>query len=285
VGIESFSSLPIDVDPVAPWISLNPPNVRERRLRGTNDECSGAFDPLGENTPSGRLGMVDDLDVVGPAFRPMALLWDRPLVIQNAISTTAMIDPETAKFYVQHNLDVPLLVDSDNDPNHECDAVKDGTAPMGKAPTVMVLQGILSTGTAPVPLDMTSPPDVSGEACKPTSGNVLPLADDTVLTRIIDHTAQGGSPVVWAFKPALPGQLRSTGFDYQSDQGGWACLTAAAKDYAGNYAFAPPQRICFNIKGADCNTAPPTCTDGCVIPAQFQAGAPGAMPPLLYYSR
>jgi hypothetical protein len=297
VGIETITSMNVDVDSVPPWISLDPPNVREYYPKAqAGPQCTGSFDPLGALDPSGSyMGMVNDLDVIAKAFRPAALLWDRPLSIPNVVSTVALIDVTTPKFYIQHNTSVPLLIDSDQDANHECDRINTSTEDTSKAPAALVLSALAPVGVA-YPAgnwvapnsfveDLTTAPSVEG-LCHTTPPGVYPgqapLAVDTVLRRIIRHTVQGGAPVVFVNNPAASG-LRSTGLDYQGAQPGWACLAATAKDRAGNSAFSPPLRVCFKFDGETCTSPPPTCTDGCVIPALFSATAEGRMNTVLTY--
>lgn len=288
VGIESKSSISFDVDTVPPWISLDPPNVREFTEKAAGDECSGSFDPLGD--------AVNEGVVIGDAYRVRALIWDRPLTVAGQTTAIyAMIDNTTPRLYIQHNASVPLLIDSDHDANHECDKVN---VSVEQAPTTIVLSPVKPAG-APIPSgewspavphiwgeDMTADPNASGlcHSIQATFGSPEPISSDTTMTRVIKHTVVGNYEVVYASSPSASG-LRSTGIDYFPPPG-WACIVAAAKDTAGNYAFSPPMRVCAQRMGVTCESTPPpslTCTDGCTIPAKFMRNAPDAMPRFLEY--
>jgi hypothetical protein len=299
VGIATESSLTVDVDTVPPWISLDAPTVREFKL-GTPNLCSGAFDPLGD--------AVNEGVVVGDAYRVRALIWDRPLTASMQTSSRyAMIDNASVRLYIQHNVSVPLLIDSDGDPNHECDKINVNVANSAQAPTAIVLSPVKTAGTA-VPAgywvgadpsytfqeDMSGEPSVedpnvpSSYICHSITasfGNPKPISPDTTMTRVIKHVVPGNYEVVYADSPTASG-TRSTGVDYYPPPG-WACLVAAAKDNAGNAAFSPPMRVCAQRMGVTCESTPPpsiTCTDGCVIPSKFARDAPNAMPRVLQYS-
>jgi hypothetical protein len=295
VGIATESSLTVDVDTVPPWISLDPPTVRELTIKSPSNECSGAFDPLGD--------AVNEGVVVGDTYRVRVLIWDRPLTATNQTSSRyAMIDNTTARLYIQHNTSVPLLIDSDKDPNHECDKINVGLEDMSQAPTAIVLSPVKNAG-APIPSggwvpamapgtynfvpDMTADPNVLGRCVSIAAsyGSPMPVSPDTTMTRVIKHVVPGGYDVVYADSPTATG-TRSTGSDYNPPPG-WACLVAAAKDNAGNFGFSPPMRVCAQRLNVTCETTPPpnvTCTDGCVIPAKFQINAADAMPRVLTYT-
>ncbi len=285
VGIETTSNLSLDIDTVAPWLSFDTPTVREVFEKTTHNDCTGPFDPLGDAVTEGT--------VSGLAFVPRVLIWDRPLRLPNdqIVTRYAMIDNSTTRLYIQHNASVPLLVDSDNDANNECDAINNNSEDTTRAPVPLVLASVKPAGQGPLAgTDTTSDPSA---ADPPYNCNISitgmappPLAADTSLTRIIKHTATGGDPVVYADSPTTSG-LRVAGKAYVSTRTGWACLVAVAKDNAGNFGFTPPMRVCIDgATGACASAGPmPSCTDGCNIPARFQAGASDGMPRILYYRR
>jgi hypothetical protein len=135
--------------------------------------------------------------------------------------------------------------------------------------------------------NLATEPSAVGACIGSISGQCIPntLGNDTTMTRIIRHSAPGNHPVVFADSPA-PSGSRSTGTDYVSADPGWQCLVAAAKDNAGNFAFSAPLRVCLEFDGVTCDSTPPaslTCTDGCVIPAQFLRDAADRMPRLIHY--
>jgi hypothetical protein len=293
VGIATESSLTVDVDTVPPWISLDPPTVRELTLKAPMNECSGPFDPLGD--------AVNEGVVIGDTYRVRALIWDRPLTATNQTSSRyAMIDNTSAKLYIQHSTNVPLLIDSDGDANHECDKINTSVENTALAPTAIMLAPVRTAGTAPASgtwvqvtpstfqfqVDMTADPSVVG-MCTSTPATLegpKPISSDTTMTRVIKHRVPGNNDVVYADSPAVSGS-RVTGSDYNPPPG-WACLVATAKDNAGNFGFSPPMRVCAERLGVTCEATPPpsiTCTDGCVIPAKFLPGATGAMPRVIDY--
>jgi hypothetical protein len=292
VGIASQSGLTVDVDSVPPWISLDPPTVREITEKAPVDECSGAFDPLGD--------AVNEGVVVGDAYRVRVLIWDRPLTAANqSLSRYAMIDNTTPRLYIQHNTAVPLLIDSDGD--GECDKVNASMEDSTKVPTTKPLTPVKTTGaaipsgsweqTTPTTFtfrqNMQADPNVEGmcNSIPATYGNPQPVSPDTTLTRVIKHTIPGNYDVVYADSPTSSG-TGSTGDDYNPPPG-WACLVASAKDNAGNVGFSEPIRVCAQRMNYVCDQIPPTsltCTDGCSIPAKFRRDAPSAMPRVLRYS-
>lgn len=304
VGIETTSNLSIDIDTVAPWLTLDAPTVREVNEKFPNpNDCTGAFDPLGASTPrdDGADGVIEGT-IAGRAFIPRVIIWDRPLRLpsDSIVTRYAMIDNTTTRLYVQHNAGVPLLIDTDDDPANECDGISNNSEDTSKAPVVLVLspvkaqgQGPLATRidtSTPTPMtvqDVRSDPDASDLCVASISGSQpARLASDTSLTRVIKHVATGDNPVLYVDSPTSSG-LRVTGKAYVSGREGWACLVAVAKDNAGNFGFTPPMRVCIDGGLGTCASAgpPPSCTDGCTIPAKFLADAPDRMPRLLYYRK
>lgn len=291
VGISTQTSLAVDVDTVPPWLTMDAPNVREMFPVNSGFDCSGPFDPLADAVTEGV--------VHGKSFLPRVIIWDRALVIDDTqrVWRYAGIDNLSTNLYIQHNNDIPLLVDTDSDPNHYCDNVFLKPTDMTKEPATVKLTGIPPTGTAPAAikcpvgpvaeLDFSSDPAVSGCGSIVSSCTPMTISEDSSMTRVIKHTASGSIPVVYAYDPSLAGP-NATGRDYQAPRPGWACLVAVAKDNVGNFAFSPPMRVCTETPGYTCTATPPaslTCTDGCVIPAQMLANAPDAMPRVLRYAR
>lgn len=312
VGIETQSNLSIDIDTVAPWISLDPYPVREIANVSGTDQCSGAFDPLGDAVNEGVPAVDPVSGLPAQGYRPRALIWDRPLTIAGVPNVRhAMINTSTARLYIQHNTDVPLLIDSDNDPNHECDRIELSTGNTDKAPVTLLLSPILPQGTAfpagswqgpNFVLDFDSAPSARSPSTNqpictsisptfpgpaPLTGTTVPQGNPNVMSRIIRHTATGALPVVYAYSPVAAANDPSlTGKYYPVPRAGWACLVAVAEDNARNFAFSEPMRVCTEYGGAAaCGPVPPslTCTDGCVIPERFKRSAAG-MPSFLRYA-
>jgi hypothetical protein len=296
VSIETTSNLSLDIDTVPPWLSLDAPTVREVNEKTPVNDCTGPFDPLGEAVAEGT--------IPGSAFVPRVIIWDRPLKLptDSIVTRYAMIDDTTTRLYIQHNSEVPLLVDRDGDSNHECDAINNNSEDTSKAPTPLVLSPVKPVGVGPlagsfvttgmvtsfVP-NISSDPNASALCGVSISGQTMQptVASDTVMTRVIKHTAVDREwPVVYADSPTTSG-LRLTGKAYVSMRTGWACLVAVAKDNAGNFGFTPPMRVCIDGGKGVCASAPPppSCTDGCTIPAKFLPDAPDAMPRLLFYRK
>jgi hypothetical protein len=299
-GNETTVGRNIDVDTVPPWISLDPPNVREQNTKKNPSECSATFDPLGD--------AVNDGVVTAQAFRPRAVIWDRPLFVSGQSSVRyAMIDDTTPQLFVQHNVGEPLLIDSDQD--GLCDSINAAPQDESKRPTAVQLSSVKPQGPVPrayyvapgnvLTSDFAFEPAPASGQCVPAGGAAdPPLCQDTVMTHITKHTAEGTNPVVYASNPSAGG-IGCTGIDYLSTHPGWACLVVQAKDNAGNLGFSLPLRVCnafdspddpdTNIDGncpgnpGETVPVPPeiTCTDGCTMPDWFTASPVGqdkAMP-------
>jgi hypothetical protein len=85
-------------------------------------------------------------------------------------------------------------------------------------------------------------------------------------------------PVVYARDPAPGNALGCTGGSWEvrglAKHSGWVCMAAVASDVAENAGLSRPLRVCIDDDN-DTSTSPcsgvepPTCTDGCQLPATF----------------
>lgn len=301
VGIESTASFGIRIDDQPPWVSLVPGPVRDYSVKTPLNECSGPFDPLGD--------APDDGDKVQKAMRLRALAWDRARRVsgQNVLHY-ALVDQASVDIVVQHNTDVPLLINSKGIPGGACDAVN--IRPAGQtAPVVIELDFIAPSGAAPLggtfvesspggPLvfqsNLSEDPDVSG-TCTPKGGTPpAALCFNPAMTRIIKHAVPGAVPAVYGInvQPSI-----CTGDYYSNPAPGPLCMVAQARDNAGNVAFSAPIKLCAEfadgedgdtIDGIDEVVSCPdgalddvVCTDGCVLPTKFGPNATDRMPSLL----
>jgi hypothetical protein len=292
VGIESTASFGIRIDDQPPWVSLVPGPAREYTVRTppTPNECSGPFDPLGD--------APNDGVTVQKAVRLRALAWDRARRVSGQdVLHYALVDQTSVDIVVQHNTDVPLLINSRGIPGGACDAVNLRPAPGQTAPVVIELDAITPTGVAPPGgsiADLSQEPDVSGE-CTPKGGSLPPaLCFNPAMTRIIKHAVPGAFPVVYGInvQPSI-----CTGDYYSNPAPGPLCMVAQARDNAGNVAFSAPIRLCVEYADGEDNdpidgvdalvSCPPgalndvVCTDGCVLPTKFGPNAPDRMPSVL----
>jgi hypothetical protein len=285
-GNQTRFGLDVELDSVPPWVSLDPLPVREVARTGAvnNPSCSLPFDPVGS-------GAVSDEDVLPPSIparkdRYRALVWERGTAITGDTSVTVSgVKDDTVKVYVQSDVAVPLIIDSDKDPDHLCDSIN-AMPPLGQhAPVVLNYKPITPTGSLVkigAPLDAselaTDPPVVECTTatcdfgtCKVQGAATVPdplCGGESDLTIVMQHRIPGTPvPVIYAFSPKAGTVPGCTGDLWESTiTTGWTCVAGTARDNAGNVGISKPLRVCY---GASCPTTPPDCTDGCVMPGVF----------------
>jgi hypothetical protein len=93
------------------------------------------------------------------------------------------------------------------------------------------------------------------------------------MTRVLKHTQQGTTPVVYAITPASdPKAFYCTGIMWEATvRGGWTCVAGVARDNAGNLGISKPIRVRYDINGQVATGPAPECTDGCTMPEIFTA--------------
>jgi hypothetical protein len=291
-GNETRRDQRVNIDDVSPWVSLDPPSVREitfgalQLSAGNGDVCSVAFDPLGS--------AVGDGQVLYPIATYRTLVWERAVEVPGAPTLYyAGVDNAKVELWVQGDTEAPLLIDTDAD--GFCDAIN--KTPLGAtAPILVSLKPVNFYATNGFPprtadyvkwLGSGTDPDPSG-ICDPgtVTAGPGPACQNSDMSYIIKQTFGGTTnvPAVYAVDPTNSfGATNNdcTGIGWQTTTaGGWTCVAALASDASGNTGFAQPIRVCYELNGDDCPsgvgtfTAPPTdltCTDGCVLDARNQA--------------
>jgi hypothetical protein len=295
-GISTKASQIVRIDDQPPWVSLMPHLVRELSVKAppTPNECSGAFDPLGD--------APDDGQIISKAVRLRALAWDRARRVSGQqILHYAMVDPESVDIVVQHDPGVPLLINSRGIPGGPCDAINLQPAGGATAPVVIELDALTPAGTAPLGLDpvvvgpntiewesnLADEPNVVGQ-CSPKGGTPPTLlCSNPYMTRMIKHTVPGNFAVVFGIN--FQASSICTGDFYSTPTPGPLCMVAQARDTAGNSSFSAPLRLCAEYPDGEDNveTCPDgvldgiTCTDGCILPANFGPNASDRMPSVI----
>ncbi len=290
-GNETRVGFPVDLDSVPPWVSLDPPDVREVYASATpdNPSCSAPFDPVGYES-------VSDLARLPPAVparkdRYRALVWERGTAITGDTSVKVSgVKDNSVAIYIQSNPSMPLIVDSDDDPENLCDSVNASTAtrldytpitPSGTLAKIAV-EGSPLFSMPPAIAECTQTPCGAG-TCKAQSapGNALELCnDESDLSLVLQHRIPGKVvPVIYGLNPKSGNLPGCTGELWESPiTSGWTCVVGTAVDNVGNVGISMPLRVCYG-NDDDCSGPPPSCTDGCVMPEVFSAQG---MPRIIY---
>lgn len=272
-GNPSRLGITVELDTIPPWVSLDPPNVRE--ITRSNGSCSSPFDPLGDDA-------VNDGSLMKGSDRFRMLVWERGIASSGAtVVNLSGVDNKTVALYVQGDLNVPLIIDVDGD--GVCDAINTSPSPAPKAPLKLDFSPVTPMGAqfrATSPDLLTTEPAVGECGATPCPPNTCKLqgasgsapdlcSGEGRMSSIIAHTQPGPvKPVVYALQPASGSTtLNCTGKTWQTTlAGGWACVAGSAVDLAGNLGISKPIRVCYS---SDCPEPPPSCTDGCTMPAVF----------------
>lgn len=284
IGNSTTASQGVRIDDQPPWVSLTPELTREVTGKAPSPVlCSGPFDPLGDDAPN-------DGEKVFKAVRLRALAWDRARQVSGqGILHYAMVDQTSVDIVVQHDPDIPLLINSMGVAGGPCDAVN--LQPAAGAPVVIELDAIPPAGASPLGVDLSVDPDVSAW-CDPKTGTApSQLCPTSEMTRVIKHSVPGGFPVIYGINVQTS---ICTGDYYSNPKPGPLCMVAKARDNAGNVAFSAPIKLCVEyadgedgdpVDGIDALVSCPDgvlddveCTDGCVLPTGFGPGAPDRMP-------
>lgn len=290
-------SVVLYLDNVPPTVDLDPPNVRQKRKMGTTIQCSESFDPLGEAASDNDRTSQPGTGALNlfPTFR--ALVWDETnFVPGQSVVYIAGTDQTSVYLYLQPDGANPdpkkaLLIDTDGDPNHICDALN--TMPEGVPLPNLRLNPVTPTGAAIFDSnDPAAAPDPATPDPQNPQMHECDLASDTNptpqlcmgvsdLTQVIRHDAAQVEPVVYAIGGLMGLECTGTGWEIASQltgaapKKGWFCLAAIASDKVGNKAISPPLRICFDDgvgpppACALSSEMGPSCTDGCTAPPGF----------------
>lgn len=274
-GNESFAEVSVYLDNVPPWVSLNPPMIREIFTStvpggGLGPVCSLPFDPVGNNAANPN----EDLDPVA-LFR--AFVWERTVEVQGAITLYyAGIDnaltSTAVQLWLQKAPGVPMLRDTGTD--GFCDSVDSTRGILLTLRPVSYNQPTYSLSTS---AHLASAPDATNVCSVGTLNTNQPaMCQNTEMTYVTRHTyttAGVNTPVIYARDPTNAYQATSndcTGRGWQPGfTGGWTCATALATDLVGNTGIAEPMPVCFDLNPGDCpdNNPPPTldCTNNCEL--------------------
>lgn len=272
VGNVTLAPVLMQLDTQAPWVSLDPPDLRLATLDKGVVTCSGNYDPLGASPKDG--------EVVLKEARIRAFLWDRAIQIPGATEVYySGVNEKEVRLFFQGDAEKPLLTDGP-DKDNICDTVSDD----GKA---VALDPIKSAGTPP-PGEGTESADPDPSECgalTPMKATDVPktLCATSEMYFVPTHEVPGGAPVVFGVS-ATGGSCTGTAFD-SNTKGGWTCVVAQGWDRAdpdekGNQGFSKPIRVCRKLLKTDCEGAdageiltPPkslTCTDGCTLPPEVK---------------
>ncbi len=269
-GNETSAPLLMQLDTKAPWVSLDPPDLRFYSLVKNDNVCSGNFDPLG--------AAVQDSQVVEKEARFRAFVWDRAIAIAGQEEFYyAGVNEGKVELLVQDDPKLPLLTDGP-DKDKICDTVNEEGAALVR------LNPVKSAGTPPSGTGTDGIPPAFADVCasltKPPTAVIKKLCNDTSdLQYVPTHDVPGGASVVFAVAPtaSLDG---CTGTTWDSlTKPGWNCVVVRAWDKAapngmGNLGFSKPIRVCRKLTVSDCKGDPPatlTCTDGCTLPKTVTA--------------
>jgi hypothetical protein len=288
---------------VPPWISFDPPLVRERYSKDAT--CSIKFDPVGADA-------VNDRDlIVSPDAsrldRYRMVIWERGINKDGSTTTSLSgVNNETVKVYVQADIDTPLIIDTDGDtvcddidrhPSTGADPLPVGPfAPITPTATAPKETDVTTLGTASKDLlDVCTETAANADSCsalscrvsdKPGTTPILCSGESVSMTRVVGQKLIGStalSPVIYGLSPATGTTAAyCTGRQLESNgDTGWRCMVAAAKDNAGNLGISQPLRVCYALNGdSDCIGPAPTCTDGCTMPSEFvDLGMPRVLRP------
>ncbi len=282
-GNMSVASLNAKLDSTPPYISLDPPLIREARISSGVMQCSALFDPVGDDS-------VDDGEVVGTAAEFRVRTEDLPNSSFGGTGTAAFLaglDATTVDVYILDNTSVPLLVDLDSD--GICDDINPAVLPgAGGTDTAVVLEleGVGARGAAyfDPSLDFTGAPAPFDSCVAGSSAVPSPLCVATSpVTRIIPAVVHPTDRTIFGKPPIAAMTCVGDAWDFQTNiSEGWACVAARAEDNLGNVGVSPPVRACF-INGVAPEPCPaslgtivdasmrPSCTDGCTPPPSFDS--------------
>jgi hypothetical protein len=271
----------VRLDNLPPLISLDPPPLVESTETSGEVYCSLPFDPVGDLA-------ANDLDNVQAAKRFRALVVDQTNHAPGSLfDFHAGVDTQSVEMYTQGLLEVPLLVDTNND--GICDAVN-------KSDDMNIRAEVRVTpdkDPVKIKLDAVTPggnpwfAKVGETLCdnNPNGSDTPPdeICLYTEMTRVVPGPIQGKPPAVYAFAPSnSPTAGVCNGEDWNikgntRGRDGWICVAARAVDTIGNIGISAPLRLCFDDGEGDppvCNDPPPSCLGGCTISdaQKFEAG-------------
>ena len=285
VGNTQTVSLLVKLDSVAPVASLDPPAVRDSNTAAAQVlQCSALFDPVGADS-------VDDGEVVGTAAEFRARVRDLGNSVVGSNGSVIFIGGvDYAEILIQDDVNVPLLVDTNND--GICDAINPVVEPAPANPAPAVLLQLIPVDPAGNAfydreiVDFNTPgPAYAGafDDCNPGQASTPPILQcpqTSPLSRIIEGPSE--APAIFVKPPITRATCVGDAFDFVGAglAEGWACAAVRTADTLGNEGVSPPLRVCFS-DGMGASVCPasigqvvpeamrPACTDGCALPASF----------------
>ena len=267
VGNQTTVQHQLKLDNKPPYISLDPPKIRERRANSTI--CSVLFDPVGPDAAS-------DLDrvLVGKRFR--ALVEDDTNRAPGAVAYIAGVKTDSVELFVQPNTSIPLLTDSDGD--GKCDEIKNRLKEDATKPTKIQLASVTPGGTAWYANDISGMPDPPPSCTEDTASMSMPLSlcpGFSGMFRVVPGRVQGKPPAVYGYRPSndpAVGECHGESWELLSIvDDGWVCMAARVEDTIGNIGVSPPIHICFDDNKPENGTPAcdpsqrPNCTESCSI--------------------
>jgi hypothetical protein len=264
------------LDNVPPFVSLDPPLVREITY-GSPAKCSAEFDPVGDDATNDR-DVVDDSSL----YRMMVADETNHTVGENNFHM-AEIDPDTAMLFAQGNTEIPLLIDTNDD--GICDEINsdlDGA----DAPLQRTMKALTPTGSAfysnALSFDEDDPDKCTAGSDTQAHALLCSSMHPAELTRIIAQPFTTQTlPTIYAsgVNVNMPGTLACAGETWQLGQAlgeGWICLAGRIKDKVGNVGVSAPLRVCVDKAGGEsmpCDLDhPPSCVQDCTPPPNFPEG-------------
>ena len=276
VGNESERSHVVYIDNIPPRISLDSPPIREFTENAGVVTCSNIFDPLGSDAMS-------DLGTATSHSLYRARIQERTNSAPGqTVSFISGVNDKTVRLFAQPDPSIPLLIDTDDDPDNLCDEINYDDLRMAQRPTFVELSPVIDSGSAyyammPDFADQTVP----SAGCTMGTATMPPdkRCPVTTMTRVIAQQIDSPDPptAIYALMPSNAPTGACTGLTWgllDLVGEGWACLAARVEDKIKNVGVSRPIRVCFDDgNGTPVCVSPngaPGCTDGCKLPDDFQ---------------
>jgi hypothetical protein len=284
------------LDNEAPFVSLDPPNVRVVHRNGSADNCSVPFDPVGSGATN-----YQQVITTGGFVRLRAFVWEltniepgQTLFLYSGVDATNV-------FVYASDSGVPILVGKTGgkatdpcvainpDIKTNASAVKSQLAPI----LTMSTKAFFST------TDFTTTPNVTGTssltgdtyACTNGSANDGAVCNKSSdMSYVMTQPYPGSDSAIYAMNvntdaasPLCAGNqwsVASTASPLLKE--GWVCFAAEAADNIGNTGVSAPIPVCLNPSGtANCQpSAMPSCVQSCVPPSRGLYGDDSSGNPL-----
>jgi hypothetical protein len=267
------------LDNQAPFVSLDPPNVRVVQLNGTVDNCSLPFDPVGTSA-------TNYAQTVNNGFVFIrAFVWELTNVESGQLHPFySGVDPTNVFVYASDS-GVPILVGPiGGQPTDPCVNIN---------PLIKTNASAVKSQLAPIPpmstlpyyatSDFTTAPSVTGTSSltqdtyhcasgSTNNGAVCNKSSD--MSYIMTQPYPGTDSAIYAMNVnpdttnalCAGNQWSVSSLAAPLLKEGWVCFAAEAADTIGNTAVSAPLPVCLNPSGtANCQlSAMPSCVQNCV---------------------